>query len=184
MLTAAVVIWPPREHKLSRKSEPYNPSDISNGLRFRGVDPPFWHSGPASANDVQFLTVGGNVRGDAVAPIRRAECGCRAADRRGLIRVKFKLFSFLENTPTGDSHALQSRRRQNPGDQGTRAARAPAAGISLLGEDRGTDLSHAAGDSPPPSRVGRQGARHHRAVLDARSQGGPGIRATPGRNEK
>src|SRR6266853_543294 len=85
---------------------------------------------------------------------------------------------------TGDSHALQSRRRQNPGDQGTRAARAPAAGISLLGENRGTDLSHAAGDSPPPSRVGRQGARHHRAVLDARSQGGPGIRATSGRNEK
>jgi len=40
------------------------------------------------------------------------------------------------------------------------------------------------GDSPPPSRFGRQDARHHRPVLDARSQGGPGIRATLDRNEE
>src|SRR5260221_10062540 len=84
------------------------------------------------------------------------------------IRVKFKLFSFLEKTRRAPaiSHALQSRRRQNPEDQGARAACAPPARISLLGENRGADLQHAAGHSPPPSRLGRQDARHHRPVLD------------------
>jgi len=33
-------------------------SDISNGLRFRAVDPKFWHSPAASANGVNYLTAG------------------------------------------------------------------------------------------------------------------------------
>jgi hypothetical protein len=62
MLTAAVVIWlPPSEHNLSRKNDAHNPSDTFNGLRFRGVDRPFWHSRTASANGVTFLAVGGDA---------------------------------------------------------------------------------------------------------------------------
>src|SRR6266481_7337477 len=155
MLTAAVVIWPPREYKLSRKGDTYNPSDISNGLRFRGVDRKFWHSPAASANGVNYLTGGKRTN--------RSRPG-----RNGFIRVKFKLFSFLGNIRRiGDSHAFQSRRRQNPGDQGTRDACAPAARISLLGENRGAGLQHAPGDSPRPSRIGRSSTRDHRPVIIA-----------------
>jgi len=50
-------------------------SDTFNGLWFRFVDRRFWHSRLTSANNVKFLAVGGNVGGDAVGPIRRAECG-------------------------------------------------------------------------------------------------------------
>src|SRR5437773_423717 len=53
-------------------------------------------------------------------PVRVAalDAGGAALRDRVSIRVKFRLFSFLENIlRTGDSHALQSRRRQNPGDK-------------------------------------------------------------------
>jgi hypothetical protein len=39
-------------------------SDISNGLRFRAVDPKFWHSPAASANGVNYLTAEGNAQTD------------------------------------------------------------------------------------------------------------------------
>src|SRR5713101_5000011 len=197
MLTAAVVI-PVASfaktvasrtvafRKLPRKNDARNASDFFNGLRLPGVDRHFWHSCTASANSVTLLAFGGTYEMMLWVRIAAPNASGAAADRRGFIRVKFKLFSFLENARrTGDNHALQSRRRQNPGDQRARAAGAAAARVSVLGKDRGADLSHAAGDSPRPSRIGRPDARDHRPVFHARSQGGgSGVRAQARRNEK
>src|SRR5439155_11421750 len=77
-------------------------------------------------------------------PVRVAalDAGGAALRDHASIRVKFRLFSFLENIlRTGDSHALQSRRRQNPGDQGARATRAPAARILTSSDRKSTRLN-------------------------------------------
>src|SRR5882672_5105770 len=96
MLTASVVIWPPREHNLSRKIDAHNPSDMFNGPRFAALTQLFWHSRPLSASGVTLLAFE-DAWGDVVGPN-----GCIDAraprGRGGLIRVKFKLFSFLGNT--------------------------------------------------------------------------------------
>src|SRR2546421_9310439 len=99
MLTAAVVILvPPREYKLSRKSDTHNPSDISNGLRFRGVDRQFLALSCRNCQQRDYLTVREKRSNDIALcePLHRMRGP--VLRHRGLIRVKFKFFSFLGNT--------------------------------------------------------------------------------------
>ncbi|HYT85335.1 MAG TPA: hypothetical protein VEK81_02765 [Burkholderiales bacterium] len=77
---------------------------------FAALTGSFWHSRTASANSVTLLAFGRTYEVMLRVRIAAPDASGAAADRRGFIRVKFKLFSFLENTRrTGDKHALQSR---------------------------------------------------------------------------
>src|SRR5713226_710239 len=113
MFTAAVVIPVASSRrqlrKLPRKNDARNASDFFNGLRFPGVDRHFWHSRTASANSVTLLAFGGTYEVMLWVRIAAPNASGAAADRRGYIRVKFKLFSFLENARRHRRHPCTSK---------------------------------------------------------------------------
>src|SRR6266545_129708 len=105
MLTAAVAIrLPPSRRQLPQenyhaRTMPAIHLTSSTYRGFAALTGSFWHSRTASANSVTLLAFGRTYEVMLRVRIAAPDASGAAADRRGFIRVKFKLFSFLEKYP-------------------------------------------------------------------------------------